>query len=301
MDLNFIVLFTLFTGGHSLMCYECNSVTSSCVSEPVICPSGTKCASITTSMNILGNTVMNKKVKGCAKPQSCAGGSINFGNVRSKVSAHCCNNYLCNIRDVPDYYSDRPNGKQCYYCDGISCFNKLDCLGTEDHCITALKNNRGLSTTIKGCASKLMCDAADRDLTKVSCCQGNLCNTEVNLHDSEENLDSKEDNPLDSEENLDPKEDNPWDSEENLDTKEDNPWDNEEKLSKKENLRDHEEKLDKEENLRDHEEKLDKEENLHNSERIHRYSERNLRNSAKSITQNLLYLSGPFLSYIIYH
>ncbi|KAA0719752.1 hypothetical protein E1301_Tti023280 [Triplophysa tibetana] len=294
MDLNiFIVLFTLFTGGHSLICYECDSVTSSCAGQRMLCPSGTKCASLTSSMNILGNTMTKKKVKGCAEPQNCESGSINFGNVRSKVSVQCCNNFLCNIRDVPDYTSDRPNGKQCYSCDGISCFNKLDCLGTEDHCITARQTVWGQSTTVKGCASKLMCKAG-RDFAHVSCCQGNLCNNEKYLHDSEENLDIKEDNL--------------WDNEEYHDTKEDHPWDNGEKLSKKENLSDHEAQLGKEENLSDHEAQLGKEENLsdhedqpYNSEGNHRYSERNLRNSAKSITQSLHFLFWPFLSYIIYH
>ncbi|KAA0719762.1 hypothetical protein E1301_Tti019154 [Triplophysa tibetana] len=295
MDLNiFIVLFILFTGGHSLICYECDSVTSSCAGQRVLCPSGTKCASLTSSMNILGNTMTKKKVKGCAEPQNCESGSVNFGNVRSKVSVQCCNNFLCNIRDVPDYTSDRPNGKQCYSCDGISCFNKLDCLGTEDHCITAIKTVWGQSTTVKGCASKLMCEAG-RDLKHVSCCQGNLCNTEENLHDSEENLDIKEDNLWDNEENLHPEGDNLWDNVEYHDTKEFHPWDNGKKLSKKENLSDHEAQLGKEENLSDHEVQP------YNSERNHRYRERNLRNSAKSITQNLLFLFGTFLSYIIYH
>ncbi|XP_056587845.1 urokinase plasminogen activator surface receptor-like [Triplophysa dalaica] len=281
MDLNiFIVLFTLFTGGHSLICYECDSVTSSCIGKRVLCPSGTKCASLTSSMNIFGNTMTKKKVKGCAEPQNCESGSVNFGNVRSKVSVQCCNNFLCNFRDVPDYTSDRPNGKQCYSCDGTSCFNKLNCLGTEDHCITAIETSWGQSTTIKGCASKLMCEA-DQHLMHVSCCQGNLCNTEENLHDSEENLDIKEDNL--------------WDSEENHDTKEVHLWDNGEKLSKKENLSDHEVQLGNGENQSDHKEQA------YNSEINHRYSERNLRNSAKSITQTLLFLFGPFLSYIIYH
>lgn len=229
----------------------------------------------------------------------------------------------------PDHTSNRPNGKQCYYCDGISCFNKLNCLGNEDYCITtkskndifctlcskhapesksicasvqiyyiclgclspiiydstlllALETQMGLPTIVKGCASKFMCDAApqaNQDLMDVSCCQGDLCNTEDDLNN--ENLATTEVNLWDSEENLSTTEVNLWDSKENLDTKEDNLSYNDKKL--------------KEDNLNDHKEKL------HTSERNHLKSERNVRNGAQSITQNLLFLSWPFMSYIIYH
>lgn len=42
-----------FLLGHSNICYQCKSATGSCVNEMVICPSGTRCASIASSMSKL--------------------------------------------------------------------------------------------------------------------------------------------------------------------------------------------------------------------------------------------------------
>nr|XP_055035358.1 urokinase plasminogen activator surface receptor-like [Misgurnus anguillicaudatus] len=88
----------------------------------------------------------------------------------------CCNTDLCNSNDVPDSSFNSPNGKQCYYCDEKSCLNKLNCVGPEDYCITATVNISSLLPTVKGCASKTICDAAQQGNAQVSCCQGNLCN-----------------------------------------------------------------------------------------------------------------------------
>nr|XP_055035573.1 urokinase plasminogen activator surface receptor-like [Misgurnus anguillicaudatus] len=75
--------------------------------------------------------------------------------------------------------SNSPNGKQCYYCDEKSCFNKLNCLGDEDNCVKATATFGSVSQTVKGCVSKSICDftpQATADFTGFSCCQGNLCN-----------------------------------------------------------------------------------------------------------------------------
>lgn len=192
-------------------CYRCKSEMGSCVGKRVYCLPGTVCASITSTLKIFGNTVMNTNMKSCVQPQTCGNGSINFGVSRTAMSIQCCETHLCNSQDAPVYTPNRPNGRQCYTCDRYSCLNKLNCVGNEDHCITAKETNRGLPTTIKGCASKSLCSVVPQlgpRFKDSSCCQGNLCNAEKNLWDSEEYLGIKEVNWWDSEEKLDNKAEN---------------------------------------------------------------------------------------------
>ncbi|XP_065100325.1 urokinase plasminogen activator surface receptor-like [Paramisgurnus dabryanus] len=173
----FIVLFcTLFTGGHSLKCYECSGIMGSCERvKETTCMGTARCAS-TTSVVFTGGPGVKKQYKGCEVKASCINASVNNGIVRTVTSSQCCNTDLCNNKDAPDSSSNSPNGKQCYYCDGQSCFNKINCLGTEDSCYKATETVG--SPTFKGCMSKSVCDASQltEDYTSFSCCQGNLCN-----------------------------------------------------------------------------------------------------------------------------
>ncbi|XP_055035410.2 phospholipase A2 inhibitor and Ly6/PLAUR domain-containing protein-like [Misgurnus anguillicaudatus] len=178
----FIVLFcALFTGGHALQCYECLGLNGSCVSKMTTCPDTDECASVTMIQNN-GGTEVTIQYKGCRGMKSCISGSVNLGAISSVTSTQCCNTDLCNSKDAPVYSSKTPNGKQCYYCDdATSCLNKLNCSGEDDHCITAIATNGSLSVTVKGCASKSLCDAAPvfqvpQMHLKISCCQGSLCN-----------------------------------------------------------------------------------------------------------------------------
>ncbi|XP_065100316.1 urokinase plasminogen activator surface receptor-like [Paramisgurnus dabryanus] len=174
----FIVLFcALFTGGHSLKCYECSGEMGFCESKNVTCTGTATCASQTT-VHFTGGTVFKMQSKGCTMTENCVGTSVNNGVTRTVTSTQCCNTDLCNSVDAPDS-SNSPNGKQCYYCDGKSCFNKLNCLGDEDRCLKATATVGSVSETVKGCASKSVCDATSQmnaDYMSFTCCQGNLCN-----------------------------------------------------------------------------------------------------------------------------
>ncbi|XP_051533138.1 urokinase plasminogen activator surface receptor-like [Myxocyprinus asiaticus] len=174
-QVSFVLLFILFTGGYSLQCNLCiQNLTGSCEETTVTCPSGfSQCMS--SKFKITGTSV-NMKIKSCALPNDCQTGNVNLGTV--KISSLCCNTDLCNIQDAPDP-SSTPNGKQCYSCNGPDCSNVLSCSGNEDYCIKATGNIGGMSTTLKGCASKSVCDAATSipNLVDVTCCQGNLCNS----------------------------------------------------------------------------------------------------------------------------
>ncbi|XP_050949772.1 cytotoxin 1b-like [Labeo rohita] len=124
MDLKITVflLCILFSGGHSLSCYQCTSVLSSCT-QTSQCPAGiNNCLSATVTGN--GTTV---KVKTCA-PDVCPNGSVNLGT--EQISSVCCNTDLCNGQDAPDPSSSTSNGRQCYYCDGQRCLKRVSCSGT---------------------------------------------------------------------------------------------------------------------------------------------------------------------------
>ncbi|XP_073668668.1 urokinase plasminogen activator surface receptor-like [Paramisgurnus dabryanus] len=179
MDLKiFIVLFcALFTGGNSLQCYKCSGIMGCGQSNVTTCPGTAACAATVQSIDGL-----KMQSKGCGVTESCISGSVNLGVTRTVTSTQCCTTDLCNNKDPPDSSSNSPNGKQCYYCnDDTSCFNKLNCLGDEDRCLTETVTVGSVSVTVKGCVSKSICDAASQsqapeDYTRLSCCQGNLCN-----------------------------------------------------------------------------------------------------------------------------
>ncbi|XP_073727615.1 urokinase plasminogen activator surface receptor-like [Misgurnus anguillicaudatus] len=180
MDLNIfiVLLFTLFAGGHSLKCYQCSNDTGSCAGVETTCnATNAICSSTTTST--FGNITSTTQSKDCDLIQNCGNGSFNFGDIRLKILTQCCNTDLCNSKDVTDYISNSPNGKQCYYCDWKSCLNKLNCLGNEDYCLTTTSNITDKPVT-KGCITKSICDSASQGtqgFKDFTCCQGNLCNS----------------------------------------------------------------------------------------------------------------------------
>uniref|UniRef100_A0A8C2BYK1 UPAR/Ly6 domain-containing protein n=1 Tax=Cyprinus carpio TaxID=7962 RepID=A0A8C2BYK1_CYPCA len=169
LQISVLLLFAIFTGGHSRSCYDCLSLTGSCT-QTSQCPTElTKCLSATVTVN--STTV---KVKSCA-PAICQSGSVNLGI--GKGSSQCCSNDLCNLQDAPDP-ANTPNGKTCYFCDGNTCSNTVKCSGSEDRCFNATVSFGGQPVVVKGCASKSICDVSNLipTLNGASCCEGNLCN-----------------------------------------------------------------------------------------------------------------------------
>ncbi|XP_048035720.1 urokinase plasminogen activator surface receptor-like [Megalobrama amblycephala] len=214
LQLSVFLFFILFTGGHSLSCYECISVTGSCADQTVTtCPSGSSHCMSSTVVTPIGDNTTEVKFKGCAPSFSCLYPSFSSAD----VSFFCCNTDLCNAKNaelsgdsssnvvnvpnvpnipnfpnfpnvpnIPNFpnfpnipnVSNVPNGKKCYYCSGNSCSNIMDCSGTEDRCFTATVAYGGQSVVAKSCLSKAVCDAAtsNPNVASVSCCEGNLCN-----------------------------------------------------------------------------------------------------------------------------
>ncbi|XP_050949764.1 phospholipase A2 inhibitor and Ly6/PLAUR domain-containing protein-like [Labeo rohita] len=170
MDLriSFFLLFILFMGGHSLSCYGCPGVSGICMTSQ--CPTGStgcfRTAFIANGVTVIG--------KGCASG-GCPNGSINLG--AGRVNPTCCNTDNCNAQDA-DLSNNAPNGMMCYYCNGQSCSNKLNCSGSEDRCGTVTATFYGPPLVLKGCVSKSICDAPVfiSGVNSTSCCEGNLCN-----------------------------------------------------------------------------------------------------------------------------
>ncbi|XP_039511550.1 phospholipase A2 inhibitor 25 kDa subunit-like isoform X3 [Pimephales promelas] len=164
---------------HSRLCYECAGVGNYCPSKLVMCPSGSShCMSSTIVLDI-GGTSLKIKKKECI--DDCQNGSINLG--LKKTSFSCCGTDFCNTEDAPDPRISAPNGRRCHYCDGQSCSNTVSCSGTEDSCITATVTNSGQSMLLKGCITKSVCGLLKCSFIQdLSCCEGNLCNTDKGLN-----------------------------------------------------------------------------------------------------------------------
>uniref|UniRef100_A0A8C1RBW2 UPAR/Ly6 domain-containing protein n=1 Tax=Cyprinus carpio TaxID=7962 RepID=A0A8C1RBW2_CYPCA len=169
LQISVFLLFVLFTGGHSLSCYDCISPQGSC-NQTSQCTTGSNNC-FRTILTYNSATVI---VKSCAA--GCPSGSINLG--AGRVDPVCCNTDLCNTKDTPDLSNNTSNGKTCYYCDGRSCSNTVSCSGSEDHCFSVFGTLQGQPWVLKGCVSESICNATFNIpyVNGISCCKENLCN-----------------------------------------------------------------------------------------------------------------------------
>uniref|UniRef100_A0A8C7YXH5 UPAR/Ly6 domain-containing protein n=1 Tax=Oryzias sinensis TaxID=183150 RepID=A0A8C7YXH5_9TELE len=174
----------LLPKGDTLTCWECTQgISQNCTQRE--CPSQNhQCGASRVITYIGGSKLLDNNKLGCVLPEDCGEGSINFGLSKIWAKTQCCNYKLCNNQWVPDPIKTITNGRQCFGSLGLTCSNVLACEGNEDHCITTTVDVGGTTTTVQGCASKLMCSASNivpSQLlgTNSSCCKGNLCNSPV--------------------------------------------------------------------------------------------------------------------------
>ncbi|XP_039513334.1 urokinase plasminogen activator surface receptor-like [Pimephales promelas] len=170
LQISVFLLFILFTAGQSRSCYQCTSLQGSSCNSGICSDGFSNCLGAT--VEVVNFTKFTAKT--CA-PLVCPSGSINLGI--GKISSYCCDTDLCNNKDATDP-SNPTNGNSCYYCDGQNCLNTVKCSGNEDRCIKATGKFGDQTLVVKGCVSKLICDATSfiPSVEGISCCEGNLCN-----------------------------------------------------------------------------------------------------------------------------
>ncbi|XP_062872164.1 urokinase plasminogen activator surface receptor-like [Trichomycterus rosablanca] len=142
---------------------------------------GQHAANDADSEPIVPNTYTNMKT--CGSSGLCTNNSmsysINYGLVKVATVVKCCTTDLCNTDSPADQSA---NGKTCYTCESNDCLKTLNCEGSEDRCITATVEQGGNKVSVKGCASKNICDAVSGisqqgiAISKLTCCEGNMCN-----------------------------------------------------------------------------------------------------------------------------
>ncbi|XP_056147188.1 urokinase plasminogen activator surface receptor-like [Lampris incognitus] len=173
----------LLPKAYTLRCHECvpTGVTA-CTSTQKTCTGSDVCGSARVIQYLGGSEVADVNAQSCTSSAECISGSINFGQSRTVVTTACCSTDLCNGNPAPKPRVPAQNGKKCYACDTQACNGLLNCLGDEDRCISGEVTTGGQAIRVKGCASASICSGSGSGqvagiTTKISCCQGDLCNS----------------------------------------------------------------------------------------------------------------------------
>ncbi|XP_005952622.1 ly6/PLAUR domain-containing protein 2 [Haplochromis burtoni] len=173
----------LLPAAYALKCYECiPALLGSCTETTKDCPSNTQCGSLRT-ISYTGGSKSDVKIKTCVGAEQCFNGSLNLGYLQTVITTTCCTSDLCNSQDAPAGSISSPNGKKCFQCEGNNCNKTLSCNGNEDYCISVAVTSGDVTLKLKGCASKMICsNTQNPEITgitgaKISCCQGDLCNS----------------------------------------------------------------------------------------------------------------------------
>ncbi|KAM4601232.1 uncharacterized protein ACJ7VT_021024 [Polymixia lowei] len=165
----------LLSKAYTLNCHECIPGGTCSQKE---CSLG-HCG-VTRILVYAGDTKLSDmNMKTCLPADQCIGGSVNFGISRTVFNTTCCSTELCNSQTAAvTPASASANGKRCYGCVDNSC-SVLNCVGNEDHCISATVQVGDQKMKLGGCASGNICtgvSAAGAIGSGMSCCEGDLCN-----------------------------------------------------------------------------------------------------------------------------
>ncbi|XP_047454697.1 urokinase plasminogen activator surface receptor-like [Mugil cephalus] len=182
--LTLVLGIVLLPEARTLICYECAPGQTGTCTETTQCPSQKNQCAVQRLVSYTGGSeVLNVTEKSCALPEECGEHSLNFGVSRTVIASKCCSTNLCNTQPASGVTPAVPNGRKCFSSDGQTSTTTLNCLGNEDHCISATVSTGDQMVTLKGCASKVICtnkESAQMMGTigaEMSCCQGDYCNS----------------------------------------------------------------------------------------------------------------------------
>ncbi|XP_031431911.1 lymphocyte antigen 6A-2/6E-1-like [Clupea harengus] len=142
IEVIFAVMCLLVSQAKGLQCTTCRNVGGSCSGPSQQCPALDSCASSNVA-TILGGSTSEVNTKSCVPSAQCLSGSMNMGIVGVRQSTLCCDKDNCNNGTSPA---------------GVS------------------------ATTLKGCATQSACSGALLENlylvgAKLTCCEGDLCNS----------------------------------------------------------------------------------------------------------------------------
>ncbi|XP_038670912.1 urokinase plasminogen activator surface receptor-like [Scyliorhinus canicula] len=166
MLLGAVLLIALVTGGSSLICHKCNSLTGSCALNTTTECNRTiheTCRSISVN-EVFGPTSTDFLLSGCG---SCFGlATFNSGFYSSYVHTSCCSSNLCNDDVKPEIDNSTLNGLECHGCFAVTeagCKNlmtTIKCRGQQDRCVHTsgvLRWQDPSTYVMKGCVSDVIC------------------------------------------------------------------------------------------------------------------------------------------------
>ncbi|XP_056121648.1 ly6/PLAUR domain-containing protein 2 [Rhinichthys klamathensis goyatoka] len=91
-----VLFFISLTGGYSLKCYSCTSLSGSCEVKEQTCPGGVSQCSSTTGEQSIGSSKVSVIIKGCSS--ECVPGTLTLP-AGGTGTMSCCNTDLCNAAD----------------------------------------------------------------------------------------------------------------------------------------------------------------------------------------------------------
>ncbi|XP_075697018.1 phospholipase A2 inhibitor and Ly6/PLAUR domain-containing protein-like [Rhinoderma darwinii] len=162
------LLSALLAPSYALTCTVCSStLASTCSGSSNTCPSGSVCGSSYSEARA-GGVTTQALVRECTPTSQCNFiGSIGIPQGQTRMVTACCNTDNCTptIPTLPSP-SSVPNGQVCRSCislDSNWCYTSdtLQCTGNENMCLlqtTKVTGSVSLSTAIRGCATKSVCD-----------------------------------------------------------------------------------------------------------------------------------------------
>ncbi|XP_047454698.1 urokinase plasminogen activator surface receptor-like [Mugil cephalus] len=182
--LTLVLGIVLLPEASTLRCYDCPPPTGTCT-KTATCPlEKNRCAALRLVSYLGASELQDVSEKSCVEPELCGQHSLNTGLSRDILNVECCRTDLCNTQPAPEVVPDGLNGRKCYFCDGKTCSNTVNCLGNEYYCMkTTVYTDGQQPVTMKGCASTGFCSTTPTTqmtratIGEISCCQGDYCNS----------------------------------------------------------------------------------------------------------------------------